>query len=72
METGLSGLDDFVLEGLGKGDDKNVIRAALGTPSPDRILKVAQALQARLRPRADPFLLPHRSVVRLAAAGHRR
>ncbi len=45
METGLTGLDDFVLEGLGQGDDKNVIRAALGTPSPDRILKVAQALR---------------------------
>ena len=45
METGLSGLDDYVLEGLGQGDDKNVIRAALGTPSPDRILKVAQALR---------------------------
>ena len=45
MEIGLSGLDDFVLEGLGKGDDKNVIREALGTPSPDRILKVAQALR---------------------------
>jgi carbamoyl-phosphate synthase large subunit len=45
MEIGLTGLDDFVLEGLGKGDDKNVIRAALGTPSPDRILKVAQALR---------------------------
>jgi carbamoyl-phosphate synthase large subunit len=45
METGLTGLDDYVLEGLGKGDDKNVIREALGTPSPDRILKVAQALR---------------------------
>ena len=45
METGLTGLDDYVLEGLGQGDDKNVIRAALGTPSPDRILKVAQALR---------------------------
>jgi carbamoyl-phosphate synthase large subunit len=45
METGLTGLDDFVLEGLGKGDDKNVIREALGTPSPDRMLKVAQALR---------------------------
>jgi carbamoyl-phosphate synthase large subunit len=45
MEIGLTGLDDFVLEGLGQGDDKNVIRAALGTPSPDRILKVAQALR---------------------------
>ena len=45
METGLSGLDDFELEGLGQGDDKNVIRAALSQPTPDRILKVGQALR---------------------------
>ncbi len=45
METGLTGLDDYQFEGLGKGDDKNVIREALGTPSPDRLLKVAQALR---------------------------
>ncbi|HWM32079.1 MAG TPA: carbamoyl-phosphate synthase large subunit, partial [Methyloceanibacter sp.] len=45
METGLTGVDDIVFEGLGQGDDKNVIRAALGTPSPDRLLKVAQALR---------------------------
>src|SRR6202162_5082079 len=45
METGLTGLDDISFEGLGQGDDKNVIRAGLGTPSPDRILKVAQALR---------------------------
>ena len=45
METGLTGLDDIALPGLGEGDDKNVIRAALGTPSPDRLLKVAQALR---------------------------
>ncbi len=45
METGLTGLDDIELEGLGQGDDKNVIRAALGRPTPDRLLKVAQALR---------------------------
>jgi len=45
LETGLTGLDDVAFEGLGQGDDKNVIRAALGTPTPDRILKVAQALR---------------------------
>ena len=45
METGLSGLDDVVLEGLGQGDDKNVVRAALSQPTPDRLLKVAQALR---------------------------
>jgi carbamoyl-phosphate synthase large subunit len=45
METGLTGLDDIDLEGLGQGDDKNAIRAALGRPTPDRLLKVAQALR---------------------------
>ncbi len=45
METGLTGFDDIELEGLGQGDDKNVIRAALSRPTPDRILKVAQALR---------------------------
>jgi len=45
METGLVGLDDIAFEGLGQGDDKNVVRAALGTPAPDRLLKVAQALR---------------------------
>jgi carbamoyl-phosphate synthase large subunit len=47
-ETGLTGLDDIALEGLGQGDDKNVIRAALSRPAPDRILKVAQALRLGL------------------------
>src|SRR3954447_15890986 len=45
LETGLTGLDEIEIEGLGKGDDKNAIRAALGTPPPDRLLKVAQALR---------------------------
>ena len=45
LETGLSGLDDVAFEGLGVGDDKNAIRAALGRPTPDRILKVAQAMR---------------------------
>ncbi|MFO1115798.1 MAG: carbamoyl-phosphate synthase large subunit [Beijerinckiaceae bacterium] len=45
LETGLSGLDEIEIEGLGQGDDKNILRAALGTPTPDRILMVAQALR---------------------------
>ncbi len=45
LETGLSGLDEVVIPGLGEGDDKNAIRAALGTPSPDGILKVAQVMR---------------------------
>src|SRR5204863_6882466 len=45
LETGLTGLDEIEIEGLGQGDDKNAIRAALGTPTPDRLLKVAQAMR---------------------------
>ncbi|SFH01612.1 carbamoyl-phosphate synthase large subunit [Methylobacterium gossipiicola] len=45
LETGLTGLDDIEIEGLGKGDDHNAIKAALGTPTPDRLLKVGQALR---------------------------
>jgi len=64
LETGLTGLDDIELEGLGQGDDKNVIRAALGRPAPDRILKVAQALRLGFSPadvhascRIDPWFI---------------
>src|SRR5574337_357135 len=45
LETGLTGLDEIDIEGLGKGDDKNAIRAALGTPTPNRLLQVAQAMR---------------------------
>ncbi len=45
LETGLSGLDEIEIEGLGKGDDMNVLRGALGTPTPDRLLMVGQALR---------------------------
>ncbi len=45
LETGLTGLDEIAIEGLGQGDDKNVVRAALGTPTPDRLLIIAQAMR---------------------------
>ncbi len=45
LETGLDGLDEVEIEGLGLGDDMNVLRAALGLPAPDRLLVVAQALR---------------------------
>jgi carbamoyl-phosphate synthase large subunit len=45
LETGLTGLDEVTIEGLGQGDDRNAIRAALGTPTPDRLLQVAQAMR---------------------------
>ncbi|MFV0295782.1 MAG: carbamoyl-phosphate synthase large subunit, partial [Hyphomicrobiaceae bacterium] len=64
LESGLTGLDDVVFEGLGEGDDKNVIRAALGRPTPDRLLKVAQAMrlgvdheQIHASCRIDPWFL---------------
>ena len=45
LETGLSGLDEIEIEGLGGGSDRAVLRAALGKPTPDRLLHVAQALR---------------------------
>ena len=51
LETGLTGLDEIAIEGFDatKGiddpDNKNAIRAALGTPTPERLLKVAQAMR---------------------------
>ncbi|MCO5158173.1 MAG: carbamoyl-phosphate synthase large subunit [Aquamicrobium sp.] len=45
LETGLTGLDEIEIPGLGQGDDRNAIRAALGTPTPDRLRMVAQAIR---------------------------
>src|ERR1700682_5917016 len=45
LESGLTGLDEIAIEGLGQGDDKTAVRAALGVPTPDRLLKVAQAMR---------------------------
>ncbi|WP_119270336.1 carbamoyl-phosphate synthase large subunit [Taklimakanibacter deserti] len=45
LETGLTGLNEIEIDGIGEDDDKNAIRAALAAPRPDRILKVAQALR---------------------------
>ncbi len=45
LETGLTGLDEIEIPGLGEGDDKNAIRAALGRPTPDRLRMVAQAMR---------------------------
>ncbi len=51
LETGLTGFDEISIEGFdtSKGiddaDNKNAIRAALGVPTPDRLLKLAQAIR---------------------------
>jgi len=45
LETDFDGLTEIDLPGLGEGDDKNAIRAALGQPTPNRVLTVAQAMR---------------------------
>jgi carbamoyl-phosphate synthase large subunit len=51
LETGLTGFDEVTIEGfdpdqgIDHTENKNVIRAALGTPTPDRLLNVAQAMR---------------------------
>ncbi|MBV9053863.1 MAG: carbamoyl-phosphate synthase large subunit [Hyphomicrobiales bacterium] len=64
LETGLTGLDEIEIAGLGVGDDHNAIRAAIGTPTPDRLLKVAQAMRLGMEAaeiheacRIDPWFL---------------
>jgi len=48
LETGLTGLNEVTIPGLGQGDDKNAIRAALGKPTPDRFVACAQAMRLGL------------------------
>lgn len=45
LETGLTGLDDITIPEHAEGDEKNAIRAAIGTPTPDRLRYVAQAMR---------------------------
>ena len=64
LETGNSGLDEIAIPGLGEGDDKNAIRAALGRPTPTRLLVCAQAIRLGMSigeihaaSRIDPWFL---------------
>ncbi|MEQ1950083.1 carbamoyl-phosphate synthase large subunit [Mesorhizobium sp. CN2-181] len=45
LETGLTGLDEIEIPGADGSEAKNAIRAALGTPTPDRLRMVAQAIR---------------------------
>ena len=45
LETGLTGLDEIEIPGLERPDDLNAIRAAVSTPTPDRLRMVAQAMR---------------------------
>jgi len=48
LETGLTGLNEAVIPETGEGDDKNAVRKALGTPTPMRVLQIAQAMRMGL------------------------
>ncbi len=48
MEQGLDGLDEIHIDGLGQGDDQNVLTAAVSKPTKDRIRVIAQALRSGL------------------------
>ncbi|MCF8477725.1 MAG: carbamoyl-phosphate synthase large subunit, partial [Pseudolabrys sp.] len=81
LETGLTGLDEIAIEGydaskdVDDADNKSAIRAALGTPTPDRLLKVAQAMRLGASDelihnacRIDPwFLAEIRSIIEAEA-----
>ncbi|MQX38240.1 carbamoyl-phosphate synthase large subunit [Roseospira navarrensis] len=45
LETGLTGLDELVIEGAEGPEGKDAIRAALGAARPERILTIAQAIR---------------------------
>ena len=47
LETGLTGFDEIAIEGISpdEAENRSAMRAALGTPTPDRLLKVAQAMR---------------------------
>ncbi len=64
LETGLTGLNEVDIPGLGEGDDKNAFRAVLSRATPDRLIKVAQALRDGATPeqvhascRFDPWFI---------------
>ncbi len=68
LETGLTGLDEIEIPGLGEGDDDNAIKAAIGTPTPDRLRMVAQAMRLGMSAeevhsicRIDPWFLAQMS-----------
>ena len=71
LETGLTGLDEIEIAGLGQGDDKNAIRAALGTPTPEPAVAGGAGDAARLERRRDRDVLQDRSVVPRADPRHR-
>ena len=54
LETGLTGLDEIAIEGLGQGRRPQRDPRRAGTPTPDRLLVSPQALRYGLGGRGDP------------------
>ncbi len=50
LETGLTGLNEIGIPGLGldEDDNRNAIKAAIGTATPERLLRVAEAMRMGL------------------------
>ncbi len=50
LETGLNGLEEIGIPGMGldEDDNRNAILAAIGTPTPERLLRVAEAMRLGL------------------------
>ncbi|MBF0093968.1 MAG: carbamoyl-phosphate synthase large subunit [Alphaproteobacteria bacterium] len=64
LETGLTGLNEVVIPGVGSGDQRDAIIAALSQPRPDRLLVIAQAFRhglslekVQIACRYDPWFL---------------
>ena len=82
LETDLTGLDEIEIPGMSgdPADDRNAIRAAIGTPTPDRLRMVAQALRLGMSAeevhegcRIDPwFIAQLKAIVDMEARIRRR
>ena len=72
METGLTGFDDVQLEGLGQGDDKNVVRAAVSRPTLRPIVEGRAGVPRGVLARRNPSVLQDRSLVSRRDQGDRR
>ncbi|MFD1329596.1 carbamoyl-phosphate synthase large subunit [Mycoplana ramosa] len=75
LETGLTGLDEIEIPGYEDGDGRNAVRAAISTPTPDRLRMVAQALRMGFTPeevhegsKIDPwFIAQFKAIVDMEA-----
>ena len=71
LETGLDGLDEIEIDGLGVGDDHNALRAAIGQPTPGSAAQGGAGHAHGDERRRDPRRLQDRPVVPRSARRHR-